>query len=67
MKTKNTPSNIPTARLRMKMLEFVCKYDYYPMEWLDLNDTHEEMMSNKISIGEYNDYVEMLSKTWDVK
>lgn len=67
MKTQNTPSNIPTAKLRMKMLQYVCENDYYPSDWFTLNEVEQEMMNNEISGEEYDNYVEMLSNSWDVK
>jgi len=62
--TTYTPSNKPTAQLRMKILQYVCEYDYYPNDWFSINELEKEMMNDEISVQEYDQEIEKLSENW---
>lgn len=58
------PTNIPTAQLRMKILEYVIKEDYYPNDWFTVNDLEKEFMNDEITYEEYNKQIENLLNNW---
>ena len=60
----NTPSNIPTAKLRMKILEYVCEYEYYPNDWYIVNELEKEMINDEITIQQYDKEIEKLLESW---
>ena len=64
MEKKLEPTNVPTAKLRIQILKFVMKYDYYPNDWFSLNEANQELMENKITYEEYDSYVQMLLESW---
>lgn len=60
----NTPSNISTAKLRIKILEYVCESEYYPGDWFLIDELEKEMINNLISVQEYNKNIAQISKKW---
>ena len=60
----NTPSNIPTAKLRIKILQYVCQYEYYPTDWYIINELEKEMINDEITTEEYNKEIEKLLENW---
>ena len=62
--TNLTPSNKPTAKLRMKILQYVCEYDYYPNDWFSINELEKQLLNDEITVFKYYNEIEKLSENW---
>ena len=57
---KKESTNVPTAKLRIKLLKHVIKYDVYPPNWFYLDDLHEYFMEGKITGEVYDAVIEKM-------
>jgi len=64
MKNTNNPTNVPTAQLRIKILEIVMKEDYYPNDWFMVNDLEKEFMNDEITYEQYNQSIKKLLENY---
>ena len=58
------PSNIPTALLRIKLLNYVMEHDYYHSDWFNVNEAEQDLLNNKITNQEYDKYIDELLVYW---
>jgi len=66
LKNKHTmiPSNKLTAQLRILILNYVIREDYYPNDWFNLNEIEQDFLNDKISYQEYDESVKKLLLDW---
>jgi len=64
IKNMKAPSNKKTAQVRILMLNFVIKYDYYPNDWFNLNEMEQQFIKDEITYTEYDEYVLNLFDSW---
>jgi hypothetical protein len=57
---KRESTNVPTAKLRMKILKHVIKYDVYPPNWFYVNDLEKSYINDEITGEEYDATIEKL-------
>ena len=57
---KRESTNVPTAKLRMKILKHVIKYDVYPPNWFYVNDLEKSYINDEITGEEYDVTIEKL-------
>ena len=60
MKKTSTPTNKPTAELRIKILQFVMEEDFYPKEWFMVNDLEKLFMADAITYEQYDKEIKEL-------
>jgi hypothetical protein len=58
------PSNKLTAQLRILILNYVIREDYYPNDWFNLNEIEQDFLNDKISYQEYDESVKKLLLDW---
>jgi hypothetical protein len=56
--------NNKTANLYNKILNFVLENDYYPSDWFTLNEMLELYTTDKITIEEYDTFIDNLLIKW---
>jgi len=54
VKIENENTNVPTAKLRIKLLKYVIKWDYYPKNWFYLNEI-EKLFTDDLITGKVYD------------
>ena len=57
---KRESTNVPTAKLRIKLLKHVIKYDYYPPNWFYLNKIEKLFMDDLITGEVYDVAIEKM-------
>jgi hypothetical protein len=57
-------SNKPTAELRIAILKYVMEFNYYPSEWMDINELEEKCRNDEIGYEEYDRELEKIRKTF---
>jgi len=60
-------SNKPTAELRIAILKYVMEFDYYPNEWMDINELEEKFMNDEIGYEEYDRELEKIKNKYLIK
>lgn len=57
-------SNKKTAKLMIKIMEYVIENDYYPNDYFTLLELQKELSNDLISIKQFNNEIDKMSKLW---